>query len=91
MNCKPGDMAIVIRAPYQGLIVEVLSPTILFANGLAGWMCELPRAMECERRSVLGFHGREVAKTAAIPDAWLRPISGIQDEETTDQPEEIAA
>jgi hypothetical protein len=47
MNCKPGELAIVIRGPYAGVIVEVLyaeKTDELSGKGIQAdldvWMCE---------------------------------------------------
>ncbi|KVO11742.1 hypothetical protein [Burkholderia ubonensis] len=79
MNCKQGDLAIIVHqsdaAPNLGRIVEVMEWRGEY--GLGKWPCWLvkaPRPMNVfdpltrlPSQSVLGV----------IPDAWLRPVSGI--------------
>lgn len=94
MNCKPGDMAIIIKQPHAGMIVEVLRAGQGYVDYKSGWIVRLPRVMPLQ----VTYPGRatdqyERHDEAFVPDAYLRPISGIPDAdtETTDQPEEIAA
>ena len=76
MNCKPGDLAIVVKAnrvpENVGRIVKVVRLVsrgeVLFSsgcvNGTAGWL------VEGRVRSFLGFNGNE----GVFPDNCLRPI-----------------
>jgi len=77
MNCKPGDLAYITHqsaaAPNLGRIVEVIEARPA-RNGWALWLVT----------SVAPMNGidPETGKPATtqrgvIPDAWLRPISGV--------------
>lgn len=98
MNCKPGDIAIVIKsaAGNEGKIVEVLSP--LGEDPVIG------RTMWCEGEGfcwlvrssgspIKTSRGR-IFGEAPIPDARLRPIRPGDLDESTDtdikKPDEVA-
>lgn len=94
MNCKPGDLAIVVRsvAPENiGRIVTVIRlvvPGEQFAEGRRlvevgnGWL------VQCDRPLVTTFEGKQVGShcTRVYRDDCLRPISGVpvEDEVTED-------
>lgn len=81
MNCKPGDLAVIIRGrtpgcKYVGSIVEVLKverPTSIF--GLI-WAVKFSRPLIGvalrKNGEVLGVSG--LSTVHGCPDAWLRPI-----------------
>lgn len=79
MNCKPGDIAIIIHDPDTkgrdlGKLVEVMQPM--------GWDEGLDYCWECQPLSPLtGWDddGRYVENLGLIniPDAWLKPVSGL--------------
>lgn len=77
MNCKPGDLAIVAHqseeAPNLGRIVEVVEWRGEY-NGWALWLVRCSTPMNTRRRDT-GKPGK--AFQGLIPDAWLRPISGV--------------
>ena len=87
MNVKQGDLAIQIKsiAGNEGAIVKVIEPyNDETFDGLrwcvgAGfkWLCEFTRPV----KSDMGI----TYKIAPVPDAWLRPISGLPMEEETEQ------
>lgn len=88
MNCKPGDLAIIIRAHLSenvGAIVEVIAPCEYFGEGY--WHCR-----SCTpRRGVIGDRVVSAAKEHSILDAWMRPISGVPvDDEVKDDIKEPA-
>lgn len=77
MNCKPGILAMVIRgltspSPNVGRIVEVISR--IDDHELFGprWLCASDTPME-----VRTPRGEGLATQFSIPDAWLRPVSGL--------------
>ncbi|WP_156545811.1 hypothetical protein [Cupriavidus sp. D384] len=77
MNCKPGDMAIVLRADGApasiGRIVEVIevAPDI---DGQPAWVVRFQGVGVCKNKET----GELTLDTDAdCPDAWLRPISGV--------------
>jgi len=84
LNCKPGDMAIVVPPSRNaGAIVQVFGP---FAgdhfSGLFAWH------VKSIGGKMLGLHkdGRPEPSHRMEGDAWLRPVSGLPvDEETRDQ------
>lgn len=75
MNCKPGDLAMVVKAVCPeniGLIVKVLrwAPPI---DGMPAWETESdrpsPTVCTISPRVSTGMH-----RVADVRDAWLRPI-----------------
>jgi hypothetical protein len=85
MNCKPGDLAIVVPpSDNSGLIVRVIRPAIGdHFSGLPSWfVTSAGRPLEAQRKD----GSRRSAMAAQCPDAWLRPVSGlpINDEVTDD-------
>lgn len=88
MNCKPGDLAIIVHqsesAPNVGRIVEVIR--FYGERGRGKWPCWVVHASS----PLNAFNALTKAPTKAvdmiIPDAWLRPVSGLSiDEETRDE------
>lgn len=100
MNCKPGDLAIVIGgSKYSGMIVEVLyqAPSSVsftlpdgFTNlpiqdGLLTWVIKFQRPV---RAPVKGYDGKVTSRMALYgtgADRKLRPVSGLPMEEETEQ------
>lgn len=69
MNCKPGDLAIVIRATRQeniGCVVEVVRAYYVDRKFGHVWWTKAPRPGPTNA-------GIDTAE-AGVPDAWLRPI-----------------
>lgn len=91
MNCKPGDLAYIVHDPHNpqdiGKVVKVLRvATDWCEEDMPEWRCEA-------RDQLSGFNGgREWKpgqhKAVDIPDAWLRPISGVpvEDEQRDEVP-----
>jgi hypothetical protein len=80
MNCKPGDLAIVVPPSRNaGRILSVVGPQKRpHFSGLFSWVCV------SEGAPLVGPRGE--MRIGQIPDAWLRPISGLPlDEETRDE------
>lgn len=74
MNCKPGIMAIVIKAELQeniGIIVDVVSECPVGGPGY--WWCSTREP----RRTVSGLGYILSVRDASMPDSWLRPVSGL--------------
>ena len=80
LNCKPGDLAVVITAHNPeniGTILRVIkkhhNPTALVDfKGSHIWMAEAPRPM------LYDVGGKMVRRRkCAVPDAILRPIRGL--------------
>ncbi|NKI68939.1 hypothetical protein GN109_05860 [Collimonas pratensis] len=91
MNVKQGDLAIQIRsdAGNEGHIWEVIS--FLGASPRIGiWRFgygDLPTWFVRSTRPVMSDAGAMLTE-GAIPDAWLRSVSGLPIEEETKQTEE---
>lgn len=89
MNVKQGDLAIIVKsmAGNEGKVCKVLKFSGIRGYGDHGgmadfveqsWLCEFPRPIKFAHK------GWIPSAVANVPDAWLRPISGIPDEESTD-------
>ncbi|MBM5651950.1 hypothetical protein GSH05_09810 [Burkholderia pseudomallei] len=74
MNCKVGDMAVITRGEARDRIVEVKAPFGDYLHLGFCWYVEAPTPIP--GTDVLTFRPCEL-KTGWIPDAWLRPISGV--------------
>ena len=89
MNCKPGDLAIVVRADGApaavGRIVEVVCPAP-DVDGLPAWLVQF-QGVSPVRSKTTG--ATTLGVDADCPDAWLRPISGVPVEE--EQHDEVTA
>lgn len=76
MNCKVGDMAIVVRdsgSGASGAIVEVLRRSDR-TDGTPAWVVQFSKGYELSHRC----SGRVLSHNQArVPDAWLLPISGV--------------
>lgn len=89
MNVKPGDLAIVVRTisgKHIGAIVTVEKsiPEFTFPDGVNyGPLWEVRWSRKFE------FFGGGFGHLAWVPDAWLRPVSGLPDTEHTDEREPI--
>lgn len=81
MNCKPGDIAVIIRghrpgSKYVGTIVEVLA--VQRKKSIFGliWNVRFPRAIIgvaiTSKGEHLGLSG--LSTVHGVPDAWLKPI-----------------
>ncbi|WP_233343663.1 hypothetical protein [Burkholderia cepacia] len=76
MNCKPGDMAIVMRADAApeavGRLVKVLS-RCGDVNGRPSWTVRFQSVVVARNR----FDGSlMMGSEAPCPDAWLMPVGG---------------
>lgn len=84
MNCKPGDLAYVVRALHEdhiGKVVEVLNDSMTFPQAGFCWLVRArdPIGAECPKTGrKLGFFNE-----VFCPDDWLRPISGVPIENDT--------
>ncbi|WP_175785534.1 hypothetical protein [Burkholderia ambifaria] len=83
MNCKPGDLAIVVRVDHEGdrdvigLIVEVITATPFFEwtdPNQPEWVCRTRTAIR-----MLEVSTQEIVLSSEfdVKDSWLRPISGM--------------
>ncbi|WP_205168904.1 hypothetical protein [Burkholderia sp. LMG 13014] len=91
MNCKPRDLAYVVRSDFDenlGAVVEVIGNGFM-DRGDWTWECESKRVIRCydcrNRSSALVPPGTPFT----VPDAWLRPISGVP--MTEDVSDEVTA
>lgn len=88
MNCKPGDLAIIIRAPFVpenvGRIVKVLKFVGVDDGGERSdwWRVESGGLPIKGRGGVFVLNG-------IVPDAYMRPVSGIPDTEEADAKQPI--
>lgn len=98
MNCKPGDLAIIIRQPYAGLMVEVLyaAPTESYempdgqwhvGSRPETWVVKSLGSAFVTRRLIEGVPvGPGVSQYGACIDSALRPLPGkLEDEEIEDE------
>ena len=92
MNCKPGDLAIIVAdgqggaSDAIGMIVEVQAARVSVAG--PGWLVKMQ-----ERKTVEVWATGEKTTTdlLIVADAWLRPISGIPiDDEVIEELKEPA-
>lgn len=97
MNCKPGDLAIIIRGRgLSGRIVEVVAPcpqnvSFRLPDGAMHdpctyeWIVRFQNPVEARMR-VGELIGTRTTNYAPAPDSALRPITGLPiDEEITDE------
>lgn len=98
MNCKPGDLAIVIRGPITGKLVEVLRAApvgIVFRlpDGHRHEACEIGywvlKILGTPVHGLPGWPPERFAQYGCGGDSGLRPIKGLPVDETID--EEITA
>lgn len=88
-NVKPGDLAIVISGPINGTIVNVIQFMLEGQSHgehhttVDGWLVE-----DAGRRNFINACGAAL-KFGVIPDCWLRPVSGLPDNEHTDKKQPI--
>jgi len=103
MNCKPGDLAFLIRAPKEPCkspsIVKVLHAAPLgdfkLPDGVTGsgehlehWVCE---SSSGDFIVLMEFSGEtRKSKYASIPDEFLRPIRPDAEPESTTTSRELA-
>lgn len=72
MNCKPGDLAILLRTPPE-LADQQLEGRIFRLTGLCN--CGRDRCFTFEGGPLRGrLRPRETWAWMCLPDAWLRPI-----------------
>ena len=89
MNCKPPCMALIIKSDFPELIGLPVEVTTDFADfyGEFCWVVKTSRLVPC-----WNFNTRkdEMGNVIAVPDACLRPISGIpMNDEVTDDLEVV--
>lgn len=75
MNCKPGDLAVIVKslAGNEGRLVNVVNSDVYMLPGdLSGMPHPLWRVRSLGEpvRSTIGW----IDKEFAFPDAWLKPI-----------------
>jgi hypothetical protein len=94
LNCKVGDLAIVVSAVHAeniGQIVEVLGPQCKKPFDLAGqehtWQVRTVSGREtlCYRRNTKGFVRIERFVEGPVPDCRLRPVTGLEDGDTAQE------
>lgn len=74
MNCKPGDLAIVIRGTQVGMIVSVIGSEVPFDDWSPAWHATTDRPVQTIKR-----RSRRVSQATEfrVRDSWLRPVSGL--------------
>jgi hypothetical protein len=77
LNCKPGDLAVLVRSKFGENIGKLCTVQQPYCDG--EWFVEffLPIAWASD---VLGGPGA-VGRHGVCPDAWLRPIRGHEGED----------
>ncbi|CAJ0701664.1 hypothetical protein LMG19089_02895 [Ralstonia edaphis] len=78
MNCKPGDLAYIVRATPStqeavGVIVEVIGRG-RDIDDMPAWNVRVPERFEISSRAT---GQKSFMNRVNVPDAWLRPISGV--------------
>lgn len=94
MNCKPGDLAVVVNAQFRsniGFIVQVLAPhdgtgDIVFIGQGRVWLVKCPRPLTWYLRGK-----RYRRKTGPVPDNRLQPIRGLPSRKRVSVAIELAA
>lgn len=74
MNCKPGDLALVVCSDYPdtlGRICLVLKTHDVDKEGDWCWLCRFPSPVTWQEEDTFRD---EKGRSGMIPDAWLRPI-----------------
>lgn len=89
MRCKPGDLAYVVGpnmpAPWVGRVVRVVDRSAEADSYWGGPSWNVYTSTALPVRSGLG-HSRGRGHSATVPDACLRPISGVQvDDELSEE------
>jgi len=80
MNCKPGDLAVIVRARCPeniGLIVVILSEWELDEVDGFSWLTESSYptpTVWCDDGEPAGMD-----RQAFVPDAWMRPLRDLGD------------
>lgn len=76
MNCKPGDLAYIVKSATGasvGRVVEVVKSHGIGPNG-PDWNVRTREPFKVVMRDGSGI---KKSKNFLMPDAWLRPISGV--------------
>lgn len=93
MNCKPGDIALVVSSRFEqniGVLVDVIGP----ADGKIVLSQEVGQIWHCRARGAVTYQSvfgdRLVTQEGPIPDACLRPIRGRGNpEESTESRDDL--
>jgi hypothetical protein len=86
MNCKPGDLAIIIASDFPeeiGMVVEVLPDSLVDEEFGFCWHIRAKRPVACWDPAT----GKDVFNSEfCVPDSDLRPVTGlpVHDEVTDD-------
>ncbi len=82
MNCKPNDLALIIRTDHvtreiSGRIVRVTTPVVMH-TGQQGWNLEQKLRFRVSANCIdirgIFLPPGSLAHTEALPDEWLRPL-----------------
>ena len=93
MNCKPGDLAIIVNADCEwnyrdvGKIVHVIDrDAIAASDGETMWVCDtLGQKLHCLDSAFGTMEQSDGVEWVGIPDACLRPIRGDSTEREESQ------
>lgn len=89
MNCKPGDLAIIMKAILSeniGRIVLVLRSSDIHPKLGFRWFVKPQNPMRIVSGADLVTIAPVSTDIGAMPDAWLKPVSGLpMDDEVTNE------
>jgi hypothetical protein len=87
MNCKPGDLAVIVRsmAGNEGVVVSIVGPAHEELPGFLGCLSRIPECghlWHCRATRPIPADIGTSDSEFAFPDAWLRPIRDPGDDAT---------
>jgi hypothetical protein len=74
MNCKPGDLAYVVRGMQRGVVVLVEHADIPYEDGSPAWKASSKTPVATQNRI---SRVKSMSTRFRVRDSWLRPISGV--------------
>lgn len=87
MNCKPGDLAVVIRASLAENIGRLcrVQKRCADIDGQAIWLVDFGKPIRCARIRDRAYvpGSEELRAQTGCPDSWLRPIRDNDGEDQT--------
>ncbi len=81
MNCKPGDLAVVVWGPSVGAIVNVLESATSDENPEPCWLCVCLQFMDAWNYEVDGYSRIGPGDNVIAEDQALRPLRGDEGED----------
>jgi len=88
MNCKPGDLAFVVRGTQPGVVVTVEKIADPFPDGSAAWFATSRQMVKTIKRRSRKL---SMSDRFRVRDSWLRPITGLPLDEETPVEHEVTA